>query len=226
MDAAGGCMYDTWGGYILAYTHLLPLLITLSIWAASITLHGRQWLPIFFGFYLHFCQAILWAIQADWNVRRQDPYCARILVYTFPSQEAFYAAALATFTITYSYLWKVVISWFNWLFLYCLIVVPPLILIWFDINHVWEVAVSVALGIVFTIPFLLIAKVLIVPELKYLLLLPPFSWMGTIDTWCQSKEEREECKYVRECIHRYEKCTLVAVRGDGQSRRGCPLVSW
>ena len=215
-----GCWYVSALGQTWAWTHVLPTLITLSLTVVSLRLHGYEWFPTVYGFYLHFWQMHLWALQVFWSIQRPHPYCADIHTFSFPSQEAFFVASLAAYIITYSYLWRVPLAVFTWVFILCLCIFPPIVLVFFEYNRPLEIFYSMLLGIAATVPFVLVIRLYIKPWLPYLLNQPPWSWFNYIDTYCCDKKEQYYTWFVGQCIQRCERIITANVHGIGRFRYG------
>lgn len=193
-----GCFYVDVGSTSVAWTQVLPTLITLSLTINGWRKRGHEFFPTLFGFYLHVWQIALWVFQVHFNMIRPHPYCAQYETYVFPSQEAFYAAALAFFIVSYGVLWKYPLSWLTWALLWLLVVAPPFILLFFLYNTWWELLFSLLLGAVVTFLFVLVIRVYITPQLPYILLHNPMRWMGYIDTICMNRNERKCHRELRE----------------------------
>jgi len=216
MDAVSdldGCYYVSLLGHTWAWTHILPTLITMSLSVASLRLHGYEWFPTIYGLYLHVWQFILWVFQAHWQIMRPHPQCAEIHTFAFPSQEAFYAVSLAAYILTYSYMWNIPLAIFTWLFIYCIVIVPPVVLVFLQYNRPWEIVVSMILGIVATVPFVLVIRIYIKPLIPYLLNQAPWCWFGYVDTYCCDKKEQRFTRYVAECVELAEKTIDARVHG-------------
>ena len=71
------------------------------------------------------------------------------------------------------------------------------------------------MGIVATVPFVLVIRIYIKPFIPYLLQQPPWSWMGYIDTICCDNLEQAYTNCVEECVQRCEK--TIAARARGRS---------
>lgn len=214
-----GCFYVSALGHTWAWTHILPTLITLSLTVVSLRLHGYEWFPTIYGMYLHYCQLLLWALQLLWKSMRPHPYCAEIHTYSFPSQEAFFVASLATYLIVYSYVWRIPMAIFTWLFIICIVVFPPIVLVFFQYNRPMEIVWSMVLGIGSTVPFVLIIRYYIKPWLPYLLNQPPWCWLSYIDTYICNKREQQYTVFVGQCVKRCER--VIAVRARGRHSCGC-----
>ena len=193
-----GCYIFSWKGQAFSWMHILPTIITLSITIASLRRDGRkEFLPFAFGLYLHAWQFALWAFQVHFSIVRPDPICAQHHTYAFPSQEAFYVGALVAAFVTYSAFWRYPLGWITWLFLYCLVLGPPFVLVWNLHNRIWELAVSMGLGAIAGVLFISVVAVYITPMLPYVCNQAPWTWFHTCDTWCMDDVQRERCRYIR-----------------------------
>lgn len=246
-----GCWYVSVYGYTWAWTHILPTLMTLSLTVASLRLHGYEWFgggylflfffffftdspnfspppfhhrfPTIYGVYLHFWQLILWAFQVNWQIMRPHPSCAHIHTYAFPSQEAFYVAALSTLIILYSYLWRIPMAILTWLFIYTLIMGVPAVLVFFQYNRPWEILISMILGIVATVPFVLVIRLYIRPYIPYILNQFPWYHFEYVDTFCCTKQEQKFKNYITACLARCKAArirTNIVVPVRGLPKRG------
>ena len=190
-----GCYYGTVVGQSFGWTQIVPTLVTSSL--TLLTSVTSQFLFVIFGLYLHAMQTELWVIQNYLKTMRPDPVCQAYHAYAFPSITSFYVAAIIAMIITYSYTHKIIHSWFMWLYIYFIGIVPPVILVFTQYNTTWEVIISMLIGIIVTVCFAVVANVFFKPELPYLLNQFPCSTLGYHDKYFMEPEDLQiykECK--------------------------------
>lgn len=181
MDYIHGCFYVTAQGSALAWTQVLPTLISLSL--SLLTFFNCQVLFLYLGVYLHAFQLLLWSIQLALRIDRPDPICQEYHTYSFPSIESFYIAALVTFLIGYSVFWNVRQKWSLWLTVFIFFIVPPTVLVFFSFNVWYEVVISLGIGVIATFLFIIFLYVYIQENSPYYLNIFPLNWIGYKDDY-------------------------------------------
>lgn len=185
-----GCYYATLFGKAFGVTQVLPSLITLNMSVMSMV--TSEIIFVLYGLYLHLMQLFLWVFQYYFQQMHINPVCQQYQNYAFPSIETFYAASLVMFVITYSYRWEVVHSWYTWMMLLLIGILPPFILIFLSYNSLTDILISMGLGMLLTGLFVIILDLFIGPTLPYILTEFPASWMGYKDTYIMRKNIKKE----------------------------------
>lgn len=220
------CLYVTIGSQSIAWTHLLPWFVTLSLSALALnTDHHGYWKKNFFlvayGLYLHFWQYALWVFQNLFAVPRPLVDCSHIYTFSSPSQEGFYIAALASLFVMYSFVWRVDISSSYWAFIWIFLVAPPAVLVWFGYALWWEVLFGMGAGILATAAYVTVFRVYLLDSVPYLLHQVPWTWMSCNEQWCLTDAERAFGDTIPRCIARCER--VIAARA---AHRGPLHFSW
>ena len=183
----------------------IPWIVTLIFAAAAVRRDafgrwGKEFVLVLFGLYLSFWQLILYILQINFNMARQNPFQPQgPIYYGFPSEVGFYVAVFVTFIMEFTLVWNVVFSWMYWSGLIMCILVPSVVLTWFQFNTWQEVLLSMGCGFLATTIFILALYFYIKPELPIWLNTIPFTWFSCVDTWIQTREEQEETERVRQC---------------------------
>lgn len=193
-----GCYYVNVWGQTFAWTQTLPTIVTSGLSLLTLVTHA----VVFFvyGLFLHGCQFVLWAFQLYFQYARPDPICQLYNSYGFPSVEAFYAASLASFVISFSLAFGVILSWIVWIMLYILAIAPPLVLVWFSYNTPWEVLFSMGMGALFTIPFVIVFKFYITPIMPYLLTIFPLNILGYNGAYYLNQHDLRRYAKIHKCL--------------------------
>lgn len=178
---AQGCYYASMWGQAFAWTQLLPSIISLGL--TVLTLITFELLFVFLGYYLHGIQLLLWFVQLNLQIDRPNPLCQEYHSYAFPSVEGYYIGAIVAFVLGYSYVWKVRQSWYAWFVLLGLTVVPPTVLVFLAYNEWYEVVISMAIGVLASIIFIIILWVYIYDAIPYIENLFPFHWLKYKDNY-------------------------------------------
>lgn len=195
-----GCYYISLGATAFGWTQLVPSIVTLGL--SLLTAATNEPVYFMFALYLYVPQYIVWCFQAYFQVIRPDPVCQLYHTWAFPSMEAMYIGALVGFFVAFTWGWSKTQSWITWLFIYLIGLVPPVILVYTGYNRWWEVAFSMALGLVASVLFAAVLRLFIRPHMAYLMNHFPFCTLGYHDTLCGGTEEMDE---VREALERVSK---------------------
>jgi hypothetical protein len=192
-----GCYYATFWGQAFGWTQIFPSLVTLFFtFMRSVT---HEIIFLFFGLYLWAAQFVIWVFQNYFESVRPNPVCQLYHSYAFPSVEAYYAAALAAFIVTYAYLWDRYLDWMAWSFIYVLFAFPA-IMVYFGYNLWWEVLFSMAIGAGVTVVFTTVFRFYICPIMPFIVNEFPATWLGLQDTYLMTENERE-CESVINAVH-------------------------
>lgn len=176
-----GCFYVTAQGSALAWTQVLPTLISLSL--SLLTFFDCQVLFLYLGVYLHAFQLVLWSVQLVLRIDRPDPICQEYHTYSFPSIESFYVAALTTFFLGYNVFWNKHQKWSVWGAVFAVFVIPPVILVFFSFNVWYEVVISLGIGVIATFLFIIFLYIYIQENSPYYLNIFPLNWIGYKDNY-------------------------------------------
>lgn len=199
-----GCYYVSAFGLAFGWTQSIST--AFSLFLSVITLITHEPLFFFYGWYLQGAQMVLWSIQLVLRVDRIDPICAQYHTYAFPSVESYYVASAVTFAIAYSFIKEYNHSVIMWLVFEFCFVVPAVTLVWFQYNLWWEVAISMALGIVVTLIFIAYLFLYIEPSLGCLQLVFPLQWLGYRDSLILSEKEQQQCTEMKRSLQRVLSC--------------------
>lgn len=180
------CVYPSVAAQLFGWTLLLPWIIPIFVFAAGITKRNGKWgnqiMMVWFGKWLLVVQLILYIFQVRFNLQRPDPYCPEILTFAYPSTAGFYVASGVTYIVGFSFLWNVVLSWVYWVTVLCLFALVPSVLVWFVYNTWYEVLMSVLVGIITTLAFLLWVRFYLLDMVPFLLQQAPWTWLSCTDT--------------------------------------------
>ena len=193
-----GCFYVTVYGSALAWTQVLPTLVSLSL--TVLTWFDCQVLFMYLGVYLHAFQLLLWSVQLTLKIDRPDPICQEYHTYSFPSVESFYVGALVTFIIGYSVFWQVKRPVTLWLFIFCFFVVPPTVLVFFNFNLWYEVVISLGIGVIASFLLIIFLWVYIQENSPYYLNIFPLNWLGYKDDYLFGCHYSKEMLRIRKDI--------------------------
>ncbi len=161
-----GCYYISTFGTVFGWTQLLPLIVTLFC------------IYFLYGLYLYIPQLMLWFFQDYYKIDRPNPICQLYHTYAFPSLEAMYMGSLLGAFFTYAYYWKTEQSWMSWLCIHICGSAVPLILIYSGYNRWDEVLISMGVGFLFSMVFIISVRLFIRPNIQYLHLHFPFYQFG------------------------------------------------
>ncbi len=182
--------------YVWVYTGALPWVITILLLGQfNKDRHGRwgkQLIITLYGWFFAALTGFFLILKVGLNVVRSDPYDVTQLDWAFPCDVAFCAAALSTYTIGYSLLWKLKMSATWWATFLLILVAFPLVMILFHYNTWFEVLISLALGIVTTACFLLYVRAYLSPRyISVMLYHPLFRSLMTIDNQIRDNNEAD-----------------------------------
>ena len=208
----GACIYIPYYTTSFSPVHVLPWVITLLLISASIVRDrrghwGKQAFLLFYGFYLWAWQFALWVFAVFFESMRPDPYCPEVLVAMFPSQTAFYLTAVTTVGIAYSFVWNIPISWVYWLIALGIYATAPFLLSWMLNNFLAEVLVSMGLGIVAAVAYVIAFRFYIVDELPFIMNQRPWTWFACRDTWTLGDHALDLAEELPACLRRCERIT-------------------
>lgn len=196
-------MYTTASGAVFAAVQLVSWLIPLTLTSASYVYDqetkrwGRQFVLVSFGFYLFLCGFSLYIFQVALAIMRADPFCPQIQTYGVPSVGAFYVAAMGTFFFGMAFEMSFWYSATNTLGLAMLWFVPPVVMVWFGFNAWQEVLLSMGLGVLCTIVFMLLVWHILVHDIPYYLHQGIWYWSNCVDTWIQTPAQRRKTERLR-----------------------------
>jgi len=198
-----GCVYYSYAAQMYSWVKLIPWLVPFFIVAASFAKNagvkkkqwGKQFILLTYGLWLTVMQIVLYALQYGLGIQKPDPYCPEIVSLAYPSSETFYTVSVVTYVICFTFIWKIVVPWAYWAFIFLILVIQPYILFWFLYNDWYQTLVSMLLGIGSTVTFFIIICNLVMPVLPILILQKPFSWFYVIDSHLMSEEEHIKSEY-------------------------------
>ena len=189
-----GCYYGSFVGIAFGWTQVIPTTVTTILSVMGFA--TQQVIFPLYGLYLHGTSLVLWIFQTYLQQVRANPVCQLYQTLAFPSTVSYYIASVITFIVLYAYLWDVYISWFKWLLLYALAVMP-IILVWVGYNSVVEILISMLIGVIFTSMFVIVLKLYISPLLPFLLNAFPFTYLGYVDSYLMNGKQIVECNRCR-----------------------------
>jgi hypothetical protein len=182
------------GGKALGATHFLPFLITGFSKAVSFFYHEP--LFFFYGMFWFLMQGVLWLMQMYFQIVRPDPFCSIYHSFAYPSSEIYYTMAFATSVITWTCWYRVQQGISAWICIYLFVFLPPIILVFFDMNRWWEVLWTALLAIVTNIPFTLLMIQGVQPNIDYIENCGLMSWYGWHSTYFR-RNKYDNKKYNR-----------------------------
>lgn len=199
----GACVYTSAGGILYATTQLLVYVVPLIVTAISYTYDprsnrwGRQFLYLWFGWWLFLCDPALYLFQVALNSVRADPFCPVLQTYAVPSSVAFYVAATVSFMLLLAWKKRFWYAPLNMLWLVLWVGSPPAVLVWFGINTWQEVLVSMILGAIVTWIYMEIVFRFAVHYMPYLLVQAPCTFFSCLDTLVQSDLQQIKSEQLR-----------------------------
>ena len=184
---------STLSATVFAYVLQIPFFVTLAISAAAIRKDnygrwGKEFVLVAFGMWLFFWWLFLTIFQIALNMPREDPFHPGEVYYGFPSSVGFYVSVLTVFVIEFTFVWNIQFSRLYWIGLYLCIIMPAIVLCWFQFNTWQEVALSMGWGTLVTTGFIALLYYGLAPQLPILINTAPCTWFSCVDTWIQSKE--------------------------------------
>jgi hypothetical protein len=191
------CIYPSYIGQAYAYTHLIPWIIPIGLFAFSIKRdksgkYGVEFIVYLYSTWLSWGALFLYIMQSAFRVMRHDPYCPDQTSLAYPSMEAFYTGSLVTYIILFTYLWNIPLAEMYWVVLFGLLALPPLILVWFTYNTVYEVLVSTLMGIAFTCVFLVAIRFFFVRYFNVLMKQRPWCWLSPVNTMTDENDDNNQ----------------------------------
>ena len=178
--ATPACYYATWGAYAIGWTRFLPLAMTTVF--SIVSLIYSEVLFFLVGTYFWGMSFMLSIAQQYIGEVRIDPNCISYRTFASPSTETFYTIGLLTLVVTYvvtsSEERPVHMSIYGWVCILLIGFLPPLLLVYGELNTWKEVLTTSVLAIVPTVGFVLALRHLIQPQIACILTNPPFSWWG------------------------------------------------
>lgn len=202
------CGYPSELTRFVAASHILfawvapALITTVAIWPSRSGVIKKQFFLVVYSFYLFFWQFMLYVLQQAVRIARPDPFCPAMLTYGFPSLPAYYVAALGTLAVVLPLLLGQYYGWMSWLMLVCWWFVPPAVLVWFTFNTWQEVLLSMGIGVLATVIYVLAALWIVRPFVPYVINSPPWSWFNLIDTWLQSETQQLLAERLEQSVSR------------------------
>lgn len=163
---------------------------------------GKEISIVFLMGWLAFWEATIYVLQWGLAWVRPNPFSLSGTYFGFPSIIGFYTGFGATFVIGIAVMLNIAFSWYYWVGVLVSVIVPPIILSWFNFNTWYETTLSLGFGVVTTILFLLILWHYIRPQLPILLNSEPFTYFNCVDTWLLTREQHEQTERVRVLFER------------------------
>lgn len=181
------CIYPSYVAQLYAYTHLIPWIVPLFLFAFSIRKDkngnwGFEFIVYLYSALLSWGALVLYALQMSFNVLRNDPYCPDQVSLAYPSMEAFYTGAAMTYIIMFTYLWNAPLSEMYWVIVIAILGGPSLIFVWYTYNTLYEVLVSSLMGIFMTGFFLVAVRFFWLEHFDILVKQRPWCWLAAINT--------------------------------------------
>lgn len=189
------CVYPSYAGQTFAYVLLTPWFISLGLFAFNIKRDretgkwGVEFITYLYSLFLSWGTALVWIVQAAWSITRGNPYCPDQSVYAFPSTPAFCVGSLFVYVVAFSYFWNIVLSEGTWVIILTILVGVPMLFVWFTFNTVYEVLVSVLLGMVTTFVFVGVLRFFVARHIPMLVRQRPWVWFSAINTMSEIHEE-------------------------------------
>jgi hypothetical protein len=181
------CIYPSYISQVYAYSHLIPWIVPLFLFAFSIRKDkegnwGFELVVYLYSALLSWGALLVYALQMSFNVLRGDPYCPDQMSFAYPSMEAFYTGAAVTYIVLFTYLWNAPLSEMYWVIVIAILGGPPLLFVWYTYNTLYEVIVSSLMGIFITVGFLVAVRFFWLEHLNMLVKQRPWSWLAAINT--------------------------------------------
>lgn len=191
------CIYPSYIGQAYAYTHLIPFIVPLMIFAFSRQRDrktGRYGIEFCYNLYSAWVTwgfLLVWELQAAFQVMRHDPYCPEQVSAAFPSMEGYYVSSVVTSVILFTYLWNITLSETYWVILIALLGGPPLLLVWYTYNTLFEVLTSVLLGAALAAVFWIGVRFFFVYDFDIMIKQAPFNWINFVNNTPEEDEPPE-----------------------------------
>jgi hypothetical protein len=219
MSTPIGCLFTSTSLYVWSGVQLLgwvlPFFITLlARYRDPVT---KEWVAeaglVIYSFYLYLCLALLYILQIAMGQMQQDPFCPYVYNYGFPALCPFYiglAIGLTLFLPIFMNFYYSIVTGLT--ILACIWIAPALVLVWFSFHTPSQVGLSLGMGVLVTLVYLMAFKFLVMPQMPYVLNQPPCTWLGLTETWFSSDEQQQATREVKQ--------TLMELRRRSR-RRGC-----
>ena len=157
---------------------------------------GVQWVVFVYTLYLLLWSGLLWIFQLVIDTGdRLDPFCPLRTTIGFPSVGTFYAVSFFATIVGFAYFCDLEVGLLLWLKLIVLTLIVPSVLTIFGPSTWREVALSIGLGLLSAIFFVVFVFYYIRPILPSVLNIFPFR--QCIDTVLMSEEQHEEDDAIR-----------------------------
>jgi hypothetical protein len=204
-----GCLFSVSSLYVWSATQLLgwvlPIFFTLlAHYRDPVT---NQWVAemflVAYSYYVCFSLFLLYIFQIALQQLQPDPFCPYLTTYGVPALTPFYVGCAIGLTLLLPIFLEFSYSLFTGITILCCIwIAPAATLIWFSIFTASQVALSLGIGVLITLLFILMFKFYWVPYMPYMLNVAPFTWLGVVETWFSDKNQQERAYKVRECRER------------------------
>lgn len=177
------CYYaiGSWAAKAYGWASVFPDVMTVFFSVAGLIFGTFFFMLI--GLYYKLVTYLLAICQLHLDVTRLDPYCAAYHTFAFPSTQVFYCISVIVLFLTY-YLTvpagqtRPRVGIYGWIVAIVFTVFPPGFLLYNSTNSWDEVLITAAVAIFPSIGVMLFLRWVIQPVVGYLLVAPPFSWVG------------------------------------------------
>lgn len=181
------CIYPSYIGQVYTNTHLIPWLVPLLIFGFSLQRdrktgkYGIELVTNLYSTVLSWGALWIWELQSAFQVMRHDPYCPDQVSAAFPSMEGYYLSSLVTSVIMFTYLWNIPLSETYWVVCIAILGGFPLVLVWFTYNTLYEVLVSILMGMAVAVVFWCAVRFYFVYHFDIIIKQRPFSWVPFVN---------------------------------------------
>lgn len=201
------CQFDSYSLYVFSGVQLigwvLPVILTFfSRYRDPVT---HKWVAemflVAFSYYLFYAQLFLYILQIAMHQLQPDPFCPGVMTYGFPALPPFYVGVCIAMTLLLPVFLEFsygVISGVS--ILSCIWIAPPAVLVWFSFYSWQQVALSLGIGLLVTLLFVLMYRFWLLPLLPYVLNVAPASTLGLVDTWFQTDAQQLETRRIAQIL--------------------------
>lgn len=207
MSTPIGCLFTSTSLYVWSATQLLgwvlPLFLTLfARYRDPVT---KQWVAeaflVLFSFYLYLCLALLYIFQIALHQLHPDPFCPENYTYGYPALCPFYigiAVGLTLFLPMFLHFNYGIVQGLT--VLACIWIAPAAVLIWFSIHTPAQVGLSLGVGVLMTLLYMLVFRFCLLRFMPYLINLAPFSMLSLTETWFSTDQQQLNARRIRQWL--------------------------
>jgi hypothetical protein len=207
-----GCLFSETSLYVWSATQLIGwvLPIFIMLFARSRDPRTGKWTAeaflTLYGQYTWISLSMLYILQIALNQQQPDPFCPYLTTPGVPALAPFYIGSVIGLTLFLPIFLEFYYSWFTGItILFCIWIAPAAVLVWFSIFTAAQVGLSLGIGVLNTLIFMLIYKFWWMPHMPWLLNTWVFKFLCLSETWFSSAEQQQYTVYVAECVAQQER---------------------